>query len=66
MTDTCLAKGCTAELPKWTKLCADHMWMASVVVAADSAVTDTFNGHYQNAIDELEVAIRKLREAQDG
>ena len=62
----CLAKGCNVKVPKWTKLCGDHMWMAAVEAATDRAVTDTFNGHYQNAIDELEVAIRKLREAQDG
>lgn len=66
MPDTCLAKGCSVKVPKWTKLCEDHMWMNTVEVALARATTDTFNGRYQGAIDELEVAIRKLREAADG
>jgi hypothetical protein len=61
----CLAKGCYVELPKWTNFCEDHIWMNTVEVATGRAVTRMLNGRYQGAIDELEVALRKLREARD-
>ena len=66
MPNTCLARGCNVELPKWTTLCEDHMWMGAVETALDEAMIDVFNGNSSHALEHLRYAADKLREARDG
>jgi hypothetical protein len=66
MPDTCLAKGCNVKVPKWTKLCSDHMWMASVESRVEAAMDDLYRGYTTHAMSYLQQAIDRIREAQDG